>query len=135
RGGGSPRGLPTRDRPTVSRQPLVRLPPAPAPAPRRDPGSQAARGWPTLGTGARRPATPRRTHRRPTRRRPGAAAAAGRVLVQPDDPVAGPAPPPSHPQEADAARRRAGPARRPDEATLVPQEGQADRARTACFRG
>ena len=39
------------------------------------------------------------------------------------------------PQEEDPARRRAGPARRPDEAPLVPQEGQADRARTAGFRG
>ena len=39
------------------------------------------------------------------------------------------------PQEEDPARRRAGPARRPEEAPLVPQEGEADRARTAGLRG
>ncbi len=38
-------------------------------------------------------------------------------------------------QEEDPARRRARPARRPGEAAVVPEEGEAGRAETAGFRG
>ena len=55
--------------------------------------------------------------------------------MQPEDPVARPAPPAPDPQEEEPARQPARPARRAEEAALVPAEGAADRAEAAGLRG
>ena len=49
----------------------------------------------------------------------------GGFTVQPDDDLARPARPATDPQEEDPARRRARPARRAEEAPLVPQGGRS----------
>ena len=82
-----------------------------------------------------RPAAPGRSGPGAQRRHPGPTEAAGRLQLQPDDDLACPAMPEIDLQEEDPARRRARLARRPGEAAVVPEEGEAGRAETAGFRG
>src|SRR5512142_1345661 len=97
---------------------------------RRDARPQAPRWRPAPGPGARRPGAPRRPEPRATRRHVGATAAAGRLHLQLEDPVARLAPSTPDPQEEEPARPRAGPARGAEEAARVPARGPANRAET-----